>query len=66
MKKRFLLTSALMLLLTVLALTSATYAWFTMATTNRVNDFTMTATSADGGLEISIDDKQGSNNFSFL
>lgn len=61
MKKRFLLTSALMLLLTVLALTSATYAWFTMSTTNRVNDFTMTAASADGGLEISIDGQVFSN-----
>lgn len=53
MKKRFLLTSALMLLLTVLALTSATYAWFSMSTTNRINDITLTASSADGGLEIS-------------
>lgn len=55
MKKRFLLTSALMLLLTVLALTSATYAWFTMSTTNTLNEFTVQVRDAQGGLEISLD-----------
>ena len=61
MKKRFLLTSALMLLLTVLALTSATYAWFSMATVNEVKEFTMTAMEASGGLEISLDGQRFSN-----
>ena len=61
MKKRFLLTSALMLLLTVLALTSATYAWFTLSNTNKINDFTITTVSSSGGLEISLDGERFSS-----
>jgi len=61
MKKRFLLTSVMMLLLTVFALSTATYAWFSMSTTNTVKDFTITAASAEGGLEISIDGSTFSN-----
>jgi len=55
MKKRFIITTFLMLLFVSVALSTATYGWFTMSNVNTLDDFTIQARAASGGLEISLD-----------
>lgn len=52
MKKRLLVSSALMLVLTAVAATSSTFAWFSVNRKGTVESPDMTATAKDGGLEI--------------
>lgn len=52
MKKRLLVSSALMLVLTSVAATSSTFAWFSVNRKGTVTSPEMTATAKDGGLDI--------------
>lgn len=52
MKKRLLVSSALMLVLTSVAATSSTFAWFSVNRKGTVTSPDMTATAKDGGLDI--------------
>lgn len=56
MKKRLLVSSALMLVLTAVAATSSTFAWFSVNRKGTVESSEITATAKDGGLEISSQD----------
>jgi hypothetical protein len=53
-RKNMLRSSAAMLLVSALALTTATYAWFTTGNTGKVENLTLTAKTADG-IQLSVD-----------
>lgn len=59
MKKRLLVSSALMLVLTAVAATSSTFAWFSVNRKGTVTSPEMTATAKDGGLTISSTNNNG-------
>ena len=60
MKKRLLITSIVMMLVVAVALSTATYAWFTSSNSVTANSLTMVAAiNEDAALEISYDHSEG-------
>lgn len=52
--RKAMLSTICMLVVAVLSLTGATYAWFSMGTTGTVEGINMTVSNADGGLQLSV------------
>jgi hypothetical protein len=55
MKKRSLIASIAMLLVSAIVLSTSTYAWFSAGATVSANDITASITQSDGSIEISAD-----------
>ncbi|MBQ4560892.1 MAG: hypothetical protein IJA55_01005 [Clostridia bacterium] len=58
MKRKALITATAVLLVAVMCLATASYAWFTSATTNSIEAFQINVTASDGALELAAADAE--------